>query len=101
MLAKKITNMTETDLKQLFQAMQKTKLMAPATNTVLSVGEDGLALSINRIGDVDYFAVLTRKPMIADFKPVQIEVAIARIKGGSDNENQVQVLRFANILCDC
>ena len=30
------------------------------------------------VGDIDFFAVLTRKPMIADFKPVQIEVAIAR-----------------------
>ena len=96
MLTKKISAMTEGDLKSLFQGIQKVKLLAPATNTVLSVGEDGLALSINRLGDVDYFAVLTRKPTIADFKPVQIEVAIARLREGGDADSAVQVLRFAN-----
>jgi DNA topoisomerase-6 subunit B len=36
--------------------------------------------------------------MIADFKPVQVEVAIARLRtrAGEDQENPVQVLRFAN-----
>jgi len=65
---------------------------------VLSVGEDGLALSIRRIGDIDFFAVLSRKPVICDFKPLQVEVAIARLRErrGEDNEEQVQVLRFAN-----
>jgi DNA topoisomerase-6 subunit B len=50
------------------------------------------------LGDIDFFAVLTRKPTICDFKPVQIEVAIARLKqrAGADMEEAVQVLRFAN-----
>jgi DNA topoisomerase-6 subunit B len=98
LLSSSVEKLTESDLKVLFSAVQKTKLMAPATNTVLSVGEDGLALSINRIGDVDFFAVLTRKPVICDFKPVQVEVAIARLRErpGETTENPVQVLRFAN-----
>lgn len=93
-----IDTMPEDNFKALYAAIQNAKLPAPPTNTVMAVGEEGLALSIRRLGDVDYFAVLTRKPMIADFKPVQVEVAIARLKvrGGEDNENPVQVLRFAN-----
>jgi DNA topoisomerase-6 subunit B len=97
-LSKNIDAMVDEDFKKLFAALQDAKLMAPATTSVLSVGEDGLALSIRRLGDVDFFAVLSRKPMIADFKPVQVEVAIARLRtrAGEDQENPVQVLRFAN-----
>jgi DNA topoisomerase-6 subunit B len=93
-----IDTMPEDNFKALYAAIQNAKLPAPPTNTVMAVGEEGLALSIRRLGDVDYFAVVTRKPMIADFKPVQVEVAIARLKerAGEDQENPVQVLRFAN-----
>ena len=88
----------DADFKALFAAIQDVELLPPATTSVLSVGEDGLALSIRRLGDIDFFAVLSRKPMICDFKPVQVEVAIARLRErrGEDNEQQVQVLRFAN-----
>ena len=96
-MSKGIDKLTDAEFRDLFVAVQNTKLMAPATNTVMSVGEDGLALSIQRIGDIDFFSVLTRKPMIADFKPVQIEVAIARLRQkASESEDPVQVLRFAN-----
>jgi len=88
----------EKGFKKLFAAIQKIKIMAPSTRSVLAVGEEGLALSIRRLGDVDFFSVLTRKPMIADYKPVQVEVAIARLKEKSADydEGTVQVLRFAN-----
>ncbi len=97
-LTQYIDTMAEDTFKALYSAIQNATLPAPPTNTVMAVGEEGLALSIRRLGDVDYFAVLTRKPMIADFKPVQVEVAIARLKvrAGEDNDSPVQVLRFAN-----
>jgi DNA topoisomerase-6 subunit B len=97
-LNKNIDSLSEDHFKTLFAALQNIKLMAPATTSVLSVGEDALALSVRRLGDIDFFAVLTRKPTICDFKPVQVEVAIARLKerGGGDMEEAVQVLRFAN-----
>lgn len=97
-LNKNIDSLSEDQFKTLFAALQNIKLLAPATTSVLSVGEDALALSVRRLGDIDFFAVLTRKPTICDFKPVQIEVAIARLKqrGGADMEEAVQVLRFAN-----
>jgi len=90
--------LSETEFKDIYTALQQVKLLAPATNSVFCIGEDSLALSIRRLGDIDYFAVLTRKPMIADFKPVQVEVAIARLRerGVNVNEEPVQVLRFAN-----
>jgi len=97
-LGKMIDTLPDEDFKRLFAALQNMPLPPPATDSVLSVGEEGLALSIRRIGDMDFFSVLTRKPTIADFKPVQVEVAIARRKdrSGADNDEAVQVLRFAN-----
>lgn len=98
LLERNIDSLGEEDLKKLYSGLQHIKLLAPSTGSVLAVGEDGLALSIRRMGDIDFFAVLTRKPTICDFKPVQVEVAIARLreKSAEMQESPVQVLRFAN-----
>lgn len=87
----------EKDFKKLFSAIHNVKLMAPSTKSVLSIGEAGLAKSIHRLGEVDFFSVVSRKPAICDFKPVQIEVAIARLENKSKSDDSpVTVLRFAN-----
>ena len=92
-----LRSLKQKDLTSLFEAIQKTELKAPPTSTVMAVGEQNLAISIQRIGELDYFSVVSRKPTIADFKPVQIEVAIARLKQKrSKEDDQIQVLRFAN-----
>jgi DNA topoisomerase-6 subunit B len=97
LLEKSVDAMNETDFKTLFIAIQNEKLMAPSTKSVLSIGEEALAKSIQRLGAVDFFAVVSRKPAICDFKPVQVEVAVARLLDrGSEGDNPVQVLRFAN-----
>lgn len=86
----------EEQLKTAYQVIQKTELQAPSTRSVLTVGEESLAKSILRLGDVDFFSVVARKPRICDNKPVVVEVALARFlnRGGSDEH--VQLLRFAN-----
>lgn len=88
--------MTEEQFKTAFQVIQKTELQAPSTRSVLTVGEEALAKSILRLGDVDFFSVVTRKPKIADFKPVVVEVALARFLNRGSNDEPVQLLRFAN-----
>jgi DNA topoisomerase-6 subunit B len=70
--------------------------MAPSTRSVLTVGEESLSKSINRLGKVDFFSVMTRKPTICDFKPVVVEVALARFIDRGDEQSPVQLLRFAN-----
>lgn len=97
LLERVVDNVKETEFKDLFAAIQKVALMAPSTKSVLSIGEEALAKSIKRIGQVDFFSVVTRKPTICDFKPVQIEVAIARLEEkANEPDAPVQVLRFAN-----
>lgn len=96
-LDKQVDALSESAFKELFVAIQNQKLMAPSTKSVLSIGEDSMAKSIKRVGAVDFFAVVSRKPTICDFKPVQIEVAVARLEEKNiESESSVQVLRFAN-----
>ncbi|HSA60313.1 MAG TPA: DNA topoisomerase VI subunit B [bacterium] len=92
-----VDSATEEHFKQVFAALQKVQLMAPSTKSVLSIGEAALAKSIQRVGQVDFFAVVSRKPTICDFKPVLVEVAVARLLDRSLSEDEpVTLLRFAN-----
>ena len=93
-----VDTLSDQEFKDLFVIIQNAKLMAPSTQSVLSIGEEGLSMSIQRLGDVDFFSVVSRKPTICDFKPIQVEVAVARLKDrtGISEEDPVQVLRFAN-----
>lgn len=100
MVDKPVSQLSETEFRELYQALQNTKLMAPSTKSVLAIGEPLLASSINRLGEVDFFSVVSRKPAICDFKPVLVEVGVARLKNkmtsSEDKEEAAQVLRFAN-----
>lgn len=91
------TSVPQPDMKKVYMALQDAKLMAPSTRSVLTVGEESLAKSISRLGEVDFFSVLSRKPTICDAKPVCVEVAVARLASNKgDADSPVQVLRFAN-----
>lgn len=92
-----VTSLGEAEMKSVYSALQAVELMAPSTRSVLSVGEDALSKSISRLGPVDFFSVVSRKPRICDAKPVVVEVAIARLlKSESEADEPVTVLRFAN-----
>ncbi len=96
LLDKPVNKITEEEFKAVFRAVQETELIAPSTRSVLTVGEEALSKSIRRLGDIDFFSVVTRKPRICDFKPVVVEVALARFKTRGSEDESVQVLRFAN-----
>lgn len=97
LLQKPISSLKDDDFKKIFQAVQNTELMSPSTRSVLTVGEEALSKSIQRLGEVDFFSVVTRRPTICDFKPVSVEVALARFKNRNQEADEpVQLLRFAN-----
>jgi len=96
-MKKSLNAVSDAEFAAIYKGTQEAELRAPSTESVISVGEDALAKSIKRLGEIDYFSVISRKPAICDFKPVQVEVAIARyVQSGIDAEEPVQVLRFAN-----
>ncbi len=88
--------LSEEQFKKAFQVIQNTELQPPSTRSVLTVGEEALAKSILRLGDVDFFSVVARRPRIADFKPVVVEIALARFLNRGAQDDQIQLLRFAN-----
>ena len=90
------SKLSEDQFKNAFRVIQKTELQAPSTRSVLTVGEEALAKSILRLGDVDFFSVVARRPRIADFKPVVVEIALARFLNRGAADDQIQLLRFAN-----
>lgn len=97
LVEKSVSALSEEDFKKVFTAIQNTELMAPSTRSVLTVGEESLSKSIQRLGEIDFFAVVTRKPRICDFKPVVVEVALARFKDrNQESDSPVTLLRFAN-----
>ncbi len=93
-----LANIQEANLHQIYACLQKVKLMAPPTKSVMMIGEANMAKSIQRLGEVDFFSVVSRKPTICDFKPILVEVAIARSKEKNQDtaDTPVQILRFAN-----
>lgn len=93
---KPVMKMSEQEFKNAFSVIQKTELQQPSTRSVLTVGEEALSKSILRLGEVDFFSVMTRKPRIADFKPVVVEVALARFLDRGGGDESIQLLRFAN-----
>jgi DNA topoisomerase-6 subunit B len=94
---KSVDSLNETEFKDLYTKIQNLTLMAPSTKSVLMIGEEALSKSILRLGAIDFFSVVSRKPAICDFKPVEVEVAIARLQErGGESDAPVQVLRFAN-----
>lgn len=96
-LDKNVDTLSESEFREMYVGLQNAELRAPTTQSVMSVGEEALANSVKRLGEIDFFSVLTRRPTICDAKPVQVEVALARLLKGSDEmDTPVQVLRFAN-----
>lgn len=98
-LNKKLSSLSEKDLRKIFSSLQEADIPNPSTKSVLIIGEESLSKSIKRLGLIDFFSVITRNPRVCDHKPVAIEVAIARLASPSDKgseEASVQLLRFAN-----
>lgn len=91
-----LNKLSQDQVRKVFQVIQDTELAAPTTRSVLTVGEEALSKSIQRLGEVDFFSVVTRRPRIADFKPVVVEVALARFTDRGEESDSVRVLRFAN-----
>ena len=96
LLDKSLITIQQKEFKEIFRILHKLELPNPSTRSVLVVGEEGLTESVHRLGDIDFFSVITRKPKICDHKSVVVEVAIARLNIKGKEESTVQLLRFAN-----
>lgn len=70
-----------------YQAIQKTKIKAPATDCISPIGEDLLLQGLYRVVPGEFYCATTRPPSVYRGNPFQIEVALAY--GGTNTIQKV------------
>jgi DNA topoisomerase-6 subunit B len=70
------------EAERLYQTLQQTKLMAPATDCLSPIGEALLLRGLHQVVPGEFYAAHTRPPAVYRGNPFQIEVALA-YGGGS------------------
>jgi DNA topoisomerase-6 subunit B len=64
-------------VKAIYQAIQQTKIMAPATDCVVPVGEEQLLAGLKQVVKAEYYAASSRSPAVYRGNPFIIEAALA------------------------
>ncbi len=111
------TRLARAEADHIYNAINKTKIMAPATNCICPIGSEDLLRGLKQIVKADFYASCTRPPAVYRGNPFQIEVGIAygfsgkdkkgddlfesdlpASEAGKQNNGQslVRVMRFAN-----
>jgi len=75
----------EADL--LYQAIQQTKIKAPATDCISPIGEELILKGLHQVVPGEFYAAATRPPAVYRGNPFQIEVGLAY--GGGSTAHQV------------
>ena len=106
--------------KRIYQAIQETRIMAPATDCVVPIGEEKLLSGLRQVVDAAFYTATTRSPTVYRGNPFLIEAALAygrpekeqaaegepsagalkadaKAVGSGDNDQQLaRLIRFAN-----
>jgi DNA topoisomerase VI subunit B len=72
---------------QVYQAIQKTKISAPATDCISPIGEELILKGLHQVVPGEFYAAATRPPAVYRGNPFQIEVGLAY--GGSSPVQRV------------
>ena len=83
------------EAEQLYESIQKTRIIAPNTDCLVPMGSKALLAGLLKEVKAEFFAASTRPPSVYRGNPFQIEVAIA-YGGGLGRDDSAKVLRFAN-----
>ena len=63
--------------KALYDAIDKTKILAPSTNCVVPIGEDELIRGLESVVNADFYVAVSRRPSVYRGNPFVIEAALA------------------------
>ncbi len=83
------------EAEQLYESIQKTRIIAPPTDCLVPIGSKALLAGLLKEVNAEFFAASTRPPTVYRGNPFQIEVAIA-FGGDLPKDDASKVLRFAN-----
>jgi len=74
--------------KAIYEAIRQTKIMAPATDCVVPIGEEQLIAALKQVVDAEFCTATTRSPAVYRGNPFVIEAAIAlRRSNGPDQRS--------------
>jgi DNA topoisomerase-6 subunit B len=111
------TSLSGDDVKAIYEAIQTTQIMTPATDCVVPIGEEQLVAGLQQVVGAEFYSAKTRRPAVYRGNPFVIEVAIAYGKSESasppklledpdsetdedeeesDDLPQARIIRFAN-----
>lgn len=65
------------DVEKLYQAIQETKIKAPATDCISPIGEELILKGLHQVVPGEFYAAATRPPAVYRGNPFQIEVGLA------------------------
>ena len=88
-------SLDKSDMEDLLEAMQNTKLQNPPTSCLSPIGEELMEEGLKKELNPDFVASVTRKPSVYRGNPYQIEAAVA-FGGDIDADGRYDALRFAN-----
>ena len=86
---------TREEAERLHHAIQATKIMAPPTDCIAPIGEELIERALRAEVKADFYAAVTRRPMVYRGNPFLIEVGLA-YGGELPAEESVTVFRYAN-----
>ena len=72
--------------KAIYNAIQTAKILGPATNCIVPIGEDTLIEGLKTVVGAGFYAAVTRRPAVYRGNPFVIEAAIAFGKSESKDE---------------
>ncbi len=79
-----------------YQAIQRTKIKAPATDCISPIGEELLLKGLHQVVPGEFYCAATRPPSVYRGNPFQIEVALAY--GGSSHVQKVSLEALTQLL---
>ncbi len=82
----------------LYQAIQKTKVPAPATDCVIPIGEDLLLKGLHHVVPGEFYCAATRPPAVYRGNPFQVEVGLAY--GGVSTVQKVSLELLSDLLSE-
>ena len=92
---KRAKDLSRDEAERVHAAIQKTKIMNPATDCIAPIGAELIENALRAEVDADYFATVTRRPSVYRGNPFQVEAGLA-YGGEMLSDNPVTLYRYAN-----
>lgn len=91
----KPSNISREEVEKIFNAIKQTKIMAPPTDCLSPIGEEQLLKGLKKEISAEFYAAVTRAPVVYRGFPFQVECALA-YGGDLPKDDLARVIRYAN-----